>query len=469
MAVWQIESGACTGRGFNSIDVNGICAKFYAYITAIPAAGGPGWTILIDKSGTPTIQNFATGAVDVAGNEITLAGHGYFTGETIIFSTDGVMPGNLNAGQIYWVIKTGANTFKVSGSLSNAYAGSPIDITTQGTVGHHIIIDGPYVLVSNVAAPAINEVCHVVKVGYKTAEAGYIRVSMFVGYDDANKIPVGLWDGRRLGSVDAGAFVYDFRGGDQGMIIQTLTTQWYTSGVDTWTGSANFVEGTGVSTDLTGIAAAGALVNIEVTDSSSFSVNKYYYIWDMSAVPMVNYVKCTATPDGTHITVDVLTNTFPVGSIIAAYSHRHVAFGTSPLTGSDEGLNAYFSKMPYCSAAAGFVFNDQNGTIYGACAPSVETSAIAANAPNDESFYAVQRGFVTEYFRENGFNTSTGMNRSYGITNNVYFTQDTSLSKAIHGRTIGGKNYLYFQKGSEAFQNGSSAQATLFLDTESLV
>jgi len=470
MATWQIESGACTGRGFAAVDANGILAKFFAYITAIPAAGGPGWTILRDMSAAVATQNFATGDVSIAGDEITLAAHGYVTGDTIIFSTDGVMPGNLTAGTTYYCIKTGANTFQVATSLAFAYAGTPVDITTQGTVGHHVVLDGPYIIVSDQAAPAVNEACFIIKIGHKTLDAGYMRVQQFLSWDGVNDIAVGLWDGHRIQTVDAGPFAYDFRGGAQGMIIQTrIGTDWDTAGVDTFTASVNFLEAASVVTDLTAQAVAGLAVSIGVTDSSAFSAGKDYFIFDCSGVPLVNYVHCTGTSDGTHIEVTELFDTMPIGAVIGAYPHRFYTFGTNANTTffGDLNANGIYSKLPYCSAADGYVFHQQASVIYGSIELSKLTEAITTHAPGDDTFFAVQRGFVCENTREND-SAATGMNRAYGVTNNVYLTYNNTLAKAQDGRTIGGSNYLYFQTDAESF-NGGGGLAVLLLDTEALV
>jgi hypothetical protein len=473
MAVWQIESGACTGRGFAAVDANGILSKFYDYITKIPAAGGPGWTILRDMSATPATKNFDPADVNTGTEEITEVAHGYVTGDTILFSnTGGGLPTGLSAATTYYVIKVSANVFKVASSLAYAYAGTAVNITGQGTGTHHVVLDGPYVVVSDNASPAINEVCFVIKLGYKTLDAGYMWVQQFLGWDDTNKIAVGLWDGHRIQTVDAGPFAYDFRGGAQGMIFQTrIGTDWDTAGVDTFTASVNFLEAASVVTDLTAQAAAGLAVSIEVSDSSAFTAGKDYFIYDLSGVPLVNYVHCTGISDGTHIEVTQLYDTFPIGAVIGAYPHRFYTFGTNANSFGAAGLNylTSYSKIPYCSAANGYQFHDQDGVINGAIQLSQMTNALTTHAPGDDSYFAVQKGFICEYYRENQQNVDTGMNRAYGITNNAYVTYNNSLAEAQDGRTIGGANYLYFQRHDRAFNNGSSNLAVLLLDTEALV
>jgi hypothetical protein len=130
--------------------------------------------------------------------------------------------------------------------------------------------------------------------------------------------------------------------------------------------------------------------------------------------------------------------------------------------------SSYKSKLPYCSAADNYVFHNQTSVIYGGIALSSLSTAITTHDPGDDGFFAVQKGFICEATREND-SAATGMNRAYGITNNVYLTSNTSLAKAQDGRTIGGSNYLYFQTQAEAFSSGDGSPAVLILDTESLV
>jgi hypothetical protein len=74
MAAYQIETGTCHGRGFVADDPTGFLAKLHAWITKIPANGGPGWYIHDDQStlgtdpyvvlcdtASPTVNDYNTG------------------------------------------------------------------------------------------------------------------------------------------------------------------------------------------------------------------------------------------------------------------------------------------------------------------------------------------------------------------------------------------------------------------------
>lgn len=92
---------------------------------------------------------FATTDVDIALDQITRAAHGFVTGEgPTWFSSSTTLPAGMAANTNYWVISTGADTFKLATSRANAIAGTAIDITSQGT-GTHTCLRGSMLCVPN--------------------------------------------------------------------------------------------------------------------------------------------------------------------------------------------------------------------------------------------------------------------------------------------------------------------------------
>lgn len=55
------------------------------------------------------------------------------TGQPIVFTSTGTVPGGLTSGTTYYAINTGSTTIKLAGSLSDAKIGSAIDLTSTGT------------------------------------------------------------------------------------------------------------------------------------------------------------------------------------------------------------------------------------------------------------------------------------------------------------------------------------------------
>ena len=93
-----------------------------------------------DDSGAGSITVVVTDAgvdseVNIVDNEITIPSHGFPVGFKIQLTTTGTLPAPLLTATDYFVIVVDTNTIKLATSLSNALAGSAIDITNQGSDG----------------------------------------------------------------------------------------------------------------------------------------------------------------------------------------------------------------------------------------------------------------------------------------------------------------------------------------------
>lgn len=86
--------------------------------------------------------------VDPATDTLTSVAHGLNTGDGFlaIFTPDaaGVIPAGLAAVTSYWLIRTGADTFKLATSSVNAFLGTAIDITTAGAGALYLMQGLPY-------------------------------------------------------------------------------------------------------------------------------------------------------------------------------------------------------------------------------------------------------------------------------------------------------------------------------------
>lgn len=466
MAVFQKEAGVCTGRGFAAIDAAGYCAKFYTWITKAPASGGPGWTILLDKSATPALTEFTV--PDHTNDKCYHVNHGLYTGDTLQVSSTTTLPAGLSASTDYYVIKVDADNFYLATSMSNAQIGTKINITGAGTGTHSFLEIGPYIVVSDQAAPTINQACMILRVGYRTSEAARVRFQSCLSFDTTNKILYGYWHGKQITTVDSGDFAYDFRGGAECMIIQSrISSTWYCAGIDSWTGDANFVEGT----DKTGTLASGITAGSSVVlslgsgEAANFTVNKYYYLYDFNGHSWVDYCKVTARDTGADtITVDRVDFNYTAGSVIAAYAHRFYGFGSDTATLALPRFNyGLLSRLPYASSQ-GYVSAGQSSILYAGCQIETPDKTLITNNPNDLGYYACSKGLLVEYLREDS--SGTGMNRAYGSPNNIYLCYNNSYSPGQDGKTIGGENYLFFLTGNYIYSTGSaSSQCSLFLDT----
>lgn len=86
---------------------------------------------------TAITEVFAPGAVNTGADTITVV-RDFTTGEKVRFTTVTTLPAPLQLTTDYWIIRVDATTIQVALSLSDAYAGTEINLTTQG-VGNHTV------------------------------------------------------------------------------------------------------------------------------------------------------------------------------------------------------------------------------------------------------------------------------------------------------------------------------------------
>ena len=88
--------------------------------------------------GTVTLT-FVPGDV-ATGTEIITVSLDIATGQEIRFTTTGVLPDPLVAGTVYFAIRVDAMHIKVATTLTLALAGTAVDLTTQGTLVHTLVV-----------------------------------------------------------------------------------------------------------------------------------------------------------------------------------------------------------------------------------------------------------------------------------------------------------------------------------------
>ncbi len=110
---------AAYSQGSSWIDVGGLGADSYSAVANIDVQ-------------TPAAQLWAAAAVNVTDNTVTVAAHGFITGNVGQVTTGGTLPAPLVVLTNYFIIKIDADTFSFATSLVNALAGTAINLTTQG-------------------------------------------------------------------------------------------------------------------------------------------------------------------------------------------------------------------------------------------------------------------------------------------------------------------------------------------------
>jgi hypothetical protein len=91
----------------------------------------------VDELVSGTIAATDIDSVTNATNTINEAAHGLSTGDgPVQLTTTGTLPAGLSLLTDYWIIVTGAGTFKLAASLADALAGTAVSFSDDGTGTH---------------------------------------------------------------------------------------------------------------------------------------------------------------------------------------------------------------------------------------------------------------------------------------------------------------------------------------------
>ncbi|MCU0255242.1 MAG: hypothetical protein MUF60_00715, partial [Vicinamibacterales bacterium] len=101
------------GARVTALGVNGTVT---AYTGGFSGANGS------DSATTANNKEFLGSALDATSGRITVAGHGFSTGDRVVYGADRAALGGLSTGQRYFVISDGANQFRLAATLEDAQA-----------------------------------------------------------------------------------------------------------------------------------------------------------------------------------------------------------------------------------------------------------------------------------------------------------------------------------------------------------
>lgn len=109
-------------------------AGFDNIVSLAPLTGGTGYASAPSVTvAAPTVRTIPTSAVNTSTEVITLANHGFRTGMKLKYQDGGgTALAGLSDNTDYFMIRVDADTFKVASSLSNANAGTAINLTGTG-------------------------------------------------------------------------------------------------------------------------------------------------------------------------------------------------------------------------------------------------------------------------------------------------------------------------------------------------
>ena len=126
----QIQSGVSTATQVST--AFGLSAPATALASvSISGTGSNAQTTVSAQSLTGGINS----TVNTSTDQVTITAHGYVTGLKGQLTSTGTLPAGLSTSTDYFIIVIDANTIQFASSLVNAFAGTQIDITNQGSSG----------------------------------------------------------------------------------------------------------------------------------------------------------------------------------------------------------------------------------------------------------------------------------------------------------------------------------------------
>ena len=439
-----------------------------SHVQIIALGGGANWYLHDDFSRMAAVD-FATTDVDTGTEEITVTAHGFSNTHKVTFSSTDTVPGGLVAGTSYWVIRVDANTIKVASTEANAFNGTAINLTSQGTGTHTVTTAEHFVILTDTASPVVNDYntspagCapKFIKIGYVNSEAGYVRMQGMMWWDNTDHIARAIWMGFLLETYDSAIFAYQFIGGDEFLFMASqLGSAWYYQYVDTFTGITNKLEAiTKIGVLQSGITAGSSVVlQLDTGEASNFTVDKFYYLYDFVGHGWVNYIKVTARDTGADtVTIESCDQNFPAGTVLTPYAHRYYGAGSiryfdaSPTNtnGASSGTTGFGAvAFPYVSSSdQTAVIHVQNSWISLQAQRLYYNNFLTVGDPDDEDYYDCMRLLFAD--GRNGKNSSTSMNRIYSKSNNSLVTARGTMGQMVNTRTLNSIDYLNVSSSSD--------------------
>lgn len=500
----QLEQDSCIGRGFGDTDANGWCEKFKLWVTRSPVQGGPGWYIIRDRSTAPVARTIT--AVNTTTEILTIPGHGFLNGEPIRFQTTGTQIGGITTGTKYYCKVLDADNIQVFPSWDNWLRNTSVMNLTSAGSGNSAIVTGPYIVISDQANPSAISNAKIAKIGYDSGMAGYAMVQFFLtAGSNANTHPLGLWGGYPIKTVDSGAFTYNFRGNDEFILWQSripVEAKWYRAGIDEWSILNDFTEDDAtvhgiVASNQTFTAGQACTLTLQSeAQVNSLTKGNGYFIYyaglDINGSADTCYITYgvingKGVSDGltsTQVRFELLpglraiSNTIQAGARITPYLHTVYAFSNAPTETFNSSLyndlcyaymsSSYYSFIPYMSYnidSSAYCMHQQGGQIGSGCSGSIE-DVIVSKGLQDDGNYIVQRPAIIE--SRNGAQGTSGMNRVWGETKNLYCTISTGMTDMETGRTINALDFVSLGPSSSLLGGISSSTHLLIQQTETL-
>lgn len=380
----------------------------------------------------------------------------------------------------YYQIETGTcNGRGFSGADPNGFLAKFVTWVVKpigsGGPGWFIIDDqsalgtDPYIVVSDVAAPVVNDyntgqsgnAPKFLRLTLETAQPGRVYMRPYLWWDAVSHTGQARWFNGFVATLDDSDFVYDFRGGQECLIIQSrVGTDWDNFVLDDFLGDPNLLEPVTKVGVLAGGITAGSdvVVTLGAGEAVNFTQDKFYYIFDFDGHTWVDYVKVTnVNPGADQITLELVNEDYPAGAVVSSYAHRYYC-----MANWNYSRKSSIPVWSYNGNAVSLSTGTSQHTA--ACWLDILEKAIGVMSPDDQNIWAMHKMQIVERYPQTGFNDD--LNRSYGLTQNAYVSAKGNMARGQDGITLNSVDWLFFQQHNEMCTDSSeSGVAVLLRDT----
>jgi hypothetical protein len=116
-----------------------LCNTFYTRIRDERQRSHP-WNFTMKRALLSLVTTtFVDGDVNTGTDQINIATHGLVLGDRVTFSSTGTLPAPIDTNNTYYVIFVDASNFKLAESLTDAIAGTALDLTSAAGGGTHTL------------------------------------------------------------------------------------------------------------------------------------------------------------------------------------------------------------------------------------------------------------------------------------------------------------------------------------------
>lgn len=330
---------------------------------------------------------------------------------------------------------------------------SPISKSTGGA-GWYVVDDSqesdesaPFIVVSNHDADNLrsepnrhDEPHKIFSIGYIVSDPGKIRVNGFIWWDVDSHVGYGGYVTKELPTLDDSLFIYDFRGGPRFISIMTKTPNWEFINIGDIGADNELLPSPNLVAPIQNSVASGSNVELlfNAGYETNYTVGDYYFLSNFNQTEAIDYSKVLEINTTNHtVTVDILRNSFSIGSIFGPYPYRYFLY------------YSYNSYTPQMIIPIGSNRSSQYSNIIYRLN---NNQAKAYTWVNDEAMDRLnpdaKGNYHSEYLEVGEDQLIDTLKEGLGPSVPILALNKTGLTEMSSGRVINGYNHIYFNLSS---------------------